>query len=110
HGDIGCLNVGQKLPAPVVLPGRDPALKILVGKGNGPVDQIAPRPGQLAVVALDKFPPGKVGIPGLRPVNNEEITQAVGLVILEKVGNPDGPVLACGQFPAFDGEKLAGNY
>ncbi len=73
------------------------------------MNQVAQLIDQIRVMAANKLPPGEVCVPLFRPVGNEEITDAVRVIAIQKFLDPYGPIAAGGDFSAFKVLILAGD-
>ncbi len=70
-------------------------LEVAVGEGEDAMGQIAPGGQQLVIIATPEIIPGEVGVPSLRGVDRQVITERVGIVPAQVVGEPHGPVSTC---------------
>jgi len=84
----------------------DLAVKILIGKRQHPVYQVAPGGNQFVVVALEKLFPVPVGIPAFGHGGCQIVAQRVRVVVLEEIQSPNRPVLAAADFASFQVHKL----
>ena len=85
---------------------RDATLEIAVRESEDAVYQVAERGHQLIVVAPHKVAPGEVGVAGLRHCDRNVVSQRVGIVAIQVVGDPHCPVAAGGKLAAFQVEEL----
>ncbi|MNN24712.1 hypothetical protein D3C81_1381530 [compost metagenome] len=53
---------------------RHKSLKSFIHEGQTAVDEITEGTKQFAVMAVDKFPPGEIGIPLLGAIRHQEVT------------------------------------
>jgi len=73
----GLIDLGHDLG--VYLPGGNPALKVLGGEGQSPVDEVAQSPHQLVVDLVRKDPPGEVNLLVVGGVAGQIIAQQIGV-------------------------------
>ncbi len=72
--------------------------------------QVAPDGHQFVVVAVHEAIPGEVGVLTLGGDDGQIIPQRVGVVALQVIGQPDGPIAAGGHLLPLQGHELVGHH
>jgi hypothetical protein len=104
------VGIGNKFADPVIgLALGNLASEAFLNEHQATVDQISELPHQIGIMAVIELLPGKVRILFLRAVGDKVVANGIGMVMIQKVRNPDSPVTAGGDLPPLQGFLFAGD-